>query len=90
MFRDGFTVVTLGAILCGALPGPSSSLRAEPPQKQASAVDNNPTVKAQDLDPFNDNVMGFRAGDVRNKTNPAGVVLMAWMIEALRPRQTSG
>jgi hypothetical protein len=53
MFRDGFTVVTLGVILCGVPPGPSSSLRAEPPEKQASAVGNNPTVKAQDLDPFN-------------------------------------
>ena len=53
MFRDGFTLVTLGAALCGGVL--STSLRAEPLHKQSSAVNNDAIgsrVQVEDLQPF--------------------------------------
>lgn len=54
MFRDDFTLVTLGAVLCGGLL--SSSLRAGPINKrQTSVVINEPSglsVQVEDLRPF--------------------------------------
>jgi len=53
MFRDGFSLVTLGAALCAGMLAPS--LRAEPLKKQPSAVNKNPgspSVQVEDLHPF--------------------------------------
>ena len=53
MFRDGFTLVALGAVLCGGLL--SLSLRAKPLDKRFSVVNNNPSglrVQVEALDPF--------------------------------------
>jgi hypothetical protein len=53
MFRDGFTLLTLGALLCGGLL--SSSLHAEPLHKQPSGVNNalaGLRVQVEDQHPF--------------------------------------
>ena len=43
----------------------------------------------QDFDPLQDDVVGFFAGDVGHKANPASVVLVARIVKTLRLRQTS-
>ena len=53
MFRDGFSLVTLGAALCAGMLTPS--LRAEPLKKQTSAVNKSPgspSVQVEDRHPF--------------------------------------
>jgi len=44
----------------------------------------------QDFDPFDNNVVAFCPGNIRNKSYPASVVLVTRIVEALRCRQTSG
>ena len=44
----------------------------------------------ENLDAFADDVVAFLAGNVRHKTNPTGIVLVAWVVKALRLWQSSG
>jgi len=43
----------------------------------------------ENLDAFEDDVVAFLAGNVRHKTNPACIVLVARIVKALRLRQAS-
>src|SRR5208282_2153063 len=61
--------------------GAVAGLRITPASPAVRQVD-------QDFDPFQNDVMGFFAGDVGHKADPTSIMLVARIVKALRFRQT--